>query len=98
MVHSDTACVRPTWIGLPVPVIRRSSAATGRKKVIEISDVVYGIAGGSVTWTAQPSGPSASRARAAPEITPCGGSNHRDAGIVNTAPTGLELAILRPYR
>jgi integrase len=47
------------------------------------SDVAYAVIAGSALWTAQPKGASASIASVPTEITPCGLSSHRLAGIEN---------------
>ena len=65
-------------------------------KVRDISAVVYGVAGGRAVCTVQPRGPSASSARAAPEIAPIGEASHPLAGMVKVTEPGSTAATLLP--
>ena len=84
----DSASERPAWMSVPRAVSTPLEGEAGRRKFIESSAVVYGVAGGSVVWIAHPSGPSASTARTPPWISPGGDINHGEAGIVNVVSPG----------
>ena len=77
--------VRPEWMSVPVPRSEPAPGRTGRRKFIDISAVVYGVARGNVVCTVHPRGPSASRHNAEPETTPCGASSQSVTGMLKTA-------------
>ena len=83
---------------MPRAVSTPEATDAGRRKFIESSAVVYGVAGGSVVWIAHPSGPSASTARTPPWISPGGDNNHGDAGIVNVVRPGPASTGSMPVR
>ena len=70
----------------------------GRRKFIDISAVVYGVARGSVVCTVHPSGPSASRHKAEPDTTPWGASSQSVTGMLNTALPYSARSNVRPMK
>ena len=93
----DSASERPAWTSV-ARATRVPSARAGRSSRSDISDVAYPVRAGSALWTAQPSGPSARIASVPTEISPCGLSSHRVAGIVNVALSGATSVSAIPVR
>ena len=73
-------------------------ARAGRSSRSDSSDVEYDVPAGSAPCTAQPSGPSARIASVPHEITPCGLSSQRLAGIENDAPASPTSVSAIPTR
>jgi hypothetical protein len=72
--------------------------ATGRRKYMLISEVVYETAGGSFEWIELPKGASASTSRMPPWTTPGDDVNQGVAGISKTEWPSLNSTGTRPVR
>jgi hypothetical protein len=91
---SESATERPTWIAWPLAVTVHPSCA-GRRKVIDSSAVVYGVAGGSSVWIEHPNAMSATIASTPPPTTPAELRTHPVTGMAALAvpePTSVIIA------